>query len=647
MPGIPNETIQTILEKADIESVVGEYVQFTKRSGNNLFGLCPFHNEKTPSFSVNTTKGFYHCFGCQKSGNSIGFIMELEKMSFVEAVKYLGKKYGVEIIEDSNYRKDDSSKKKERVKKLLVEAAKFYYKAFIGPEGKTARAYTSKRAMTPAGLKSFGVGYAPEGWDNLYIHMQNLGFSDEEMSNSGLFTVSRKTGKLIDLLRNRLVFPIFNVYGEVIAFGGRVLDDSLPKYVNSPDSLVYKKKEHLYALNFAKKDRTGRLIVVEGYMDAFAMHQAGVCNAVASLGTAFTDSQLRLASKYANEIIFFFDADNAGQNAAISAIQKMMSYLKKMSGIQMRIRIAKVPDGKDPDEFIRNNGAEAFQKVINDAKDVETYLSDKAYDDNYNNGDKEGKPGLDLFNYQKDIVKYASWISDEIVRSRMATKAAFLLSAKSDILLEKINSAYDENEKQTSVLDKRQSYIDSEKEVKERNENIAAEEENNDVIEEEPVNDNTPKSEIVLFALAVALRENLADSSFIALEDVIRPKDFNSRNMQAIVTFFLNNFDVENGINEAFLINEMSKYTLNGYPAENVYISAAEKIDKDKDYKTIRGMYLSLLYKIRLNSLMKYKRHLIESLDQLPSDDREEVNNKLRKIDEKIEYIRHRSASIE
>ena len=378
---IPDNVIDEVLTRADIESVVGRYV-LLKRSGGNLWGLCPFHSEKTASFSVNPAKGIYKCFGCGKGGNAISFIMEIEHLSYPEAIRHLGGLYGVEIPE-TGYSGDNIQKEeKDRVKDILKEAAKFYYKAFNDENiGKPARDYAAKRGLTKQTLDNFGIGYSPMNWSALYDHLKHKGYKDEELLNSGIFAKSQKTNKPYDLFRGRLMFPIFDSFGTIIAFGGRALGDEKPKYINSPDSLVYNKQNHLYAMNFARKEQSKQLIVVEGYMDAIAMHSAGFKNTVAALGTSFTDSQLKLCSRYAEEVVFFFDADNAGQKAALRAIQMMMDYLKKLTGINIRIRIAKVPDGKDPDEYIKTNGAERFKEVVKNALYVEDYLLERAKND--------------------------------------------------------------------------------------------------------------------------------------------------------------------------------------------------------------------------------------------------------------------------
>ena len=464
MAQIPESVIEEILNKADIESVVGKYVSFTKRTGQNLFGLCPFHSEKTPSFSVSLNKNIYHCFGCGKGGNSIRFIMDLEHLTYPEAIRFLGNQYGVEVPEYSGSGNNENLKnRKKRVTELLNEAGKYYYKCFSEPSGKAARDYAKGRELSRDTLTAFGIGYAPDAWDSLYLHLRNKGYTDDEMKDCGLFTISKKTNRLIDLFRGRLVFPIFDAFGKIIAFGGRSLGPEMPKYVNSPDSLVYKKQEHLYALNYAKAARSEQLIIVEGYMDAISMHQAGIKNTVASLGTAFTDSQLRLAAKYAKEIVFFFDSDKAGRNAAIRAVRMMLAFLKKMSGIKIRIKIAAVPDGKDPDEYIKHNGADSFRAVVNAAKDVDDYLFSRAFDDSC---DENGK--LDTYKFQDDVITYGSWLFDDLKREKMATNAASYLGANAQTVLNRMNDLMESEENRQYEMNLRAQKRAEQEDLKER-----------------------------------------------------------------------------------------------------------------------------------------------------------------------------------
>lgn len=649
MARIPEDVIQEILSKADIESVVGRYVSFTKHSGANYLGLCPFHSEKTPSFNVNVNKGIYRCFGCNKGGNAISFIMEIEKLSYPEAIRFLGAQYGVEVPVISGGGENDGQKKlKNRVYALLTEAARFYYGSLVSSVGKPGRDYAKKRELSDAMIRTFGLGYAPDGWDNLYSHLKSKGYNDEEMKVSGLFTVSKKTGKLIDLFRGRFIFPIFDSFGKIVAFGGRSLGSEMPKYINSPDSIVYKKQEHLYALNFAKKANSNQLIICEGYMDVIAMHSAGINNAVASLGTAFTDSQLRLAARFAEEVVFFFDSDKAGQTAALRAIKMMQSYLKKMTGLKIRIKIAAVPDGKDPDEYIKNNGAQSFQNVVKNAKDVDDYLFDRAYNDNC---DENGV--LDQYRFQEDIISYASIIHDELKREKMSTNAATYLGVNYQSLLNRINDVRTSSITQQELNDKRSI-------EREYNEDISQRIAETETVVEENVDEDievvTPEikvnkyadvaylQELQLFCYAVRLKERLATD--VDMEDVLRPNDFSGENMKKIVEYFLKNFNDESGVSEAVLVDELSRHVINGERAELVYFKVSDSIRETNNMSIIRDEYLALLYAIRIKQLDRIEKAYVERLSSAPREERTEIKQRLTKLNNYRNHIRTKGANL-
>ena len=631
---IPQSTIDEVLSRADIESVVGKYVSFTKSSGQNKFGLCPFHSEKTPSFSVSTQKQIYRCFGCQKSGNAIGFIMEMEKLSFPAAVKYLGDMYGVPVEwsegeQDGSYNKD----RKKRVMSILTDAAGFYYKALNSDAGKAARDYTVKRQLSKNTLVKFGIGYAPEGFDNLYRFLRGKGYKDDELKESGLFTTA-KNGNLIDLFRGRLIVPIFDAFGKIVAFGGRVLGDELPKYVNSPDSLVYKKQKHLYALNFAKADcaKSHQLIIVEGYMDAIAMHQAGVNNAVAALGTAFTDSQLKLASSYAQEVVFFFDSDNAGKNAALKASEKMLSYLRRMTGIKIRIRIAAVPNGKDPDEYIKNDGIESFKAVVKSAKDVNDYLFSRAYDDNY-----DPDSGLDLTKFQEDIVKYGSWLYDPIKREKMATQAAQYLGARAETIvaaMERVENDTMESDREKAIKAKER---EDNAEVQKRRETAAV----------TPNADVVTREEMELFVRAVRIGPALGDETKVDRYDVLRRNDFTGKNIQDVVSFFLEHFDVKIGVRDSVLISKLSEVNFNGMKAETFYCRMCEMLPPELTPEAEVDRYKKSLYEVRKRKCSREMLKLSEMLSYTKDEaQRKELLEKSEKLDKYYQRLQQKSESL-
>lgn len=362
---IPEAFLQELKARCDLESVVSRYVNL-KKSGRGLMGLCPFHNEKTPSFHVLPEKQFFHCFGCGAGGDVITFIMKIENLSYPDAVRFLAEQTGMRVPEDEA--DSAAAALARRVLEMNREAAKFYNALLRGPEGDPGRAYFSKRRLLGKTITSFGLGYAPDRWDTLFRYLYGKGFKPEEMRAAALAEQGRG-GRWYDKFRNRVMFPIIDVRGAVVGFGGRVLDDSKPKYLNSADTPAFKKSRCLYALNAAKNGSHETLILCEGYMDVIAMHQAGFTNAVATLGTALTEDQARLMARYAKEIIVSYDSDEAGQKAANRAIGIL-------TGVGLRVRVLRIEGGKDPDEFIREHGPEAFKRQLDrSGSDVEYLIA--------------------------------------------------------------------------------------------------------------------------------------------------------------------------------------------------------------------------------------------------------------------------------
>ena len=350
----PESFLQELIERNDIVDVVGSYVRLTKKSGGNQFGLCPFHSEKTPSFSVSPSKQIYHCFGCGKGGGVINFVMEEENLTFPEAVAFLAKRVGMQLPETEN---DAESKKRRRMLDINRDAARFFYSCLSKPIGKPAVDYMAKRQLSPATATRFGLGYAPDSWDSLLKHLKGLGYSELEMFDAGLVKAGRN-GSHYDAYRNRLMFPVIDVRGDVIGFSGRILGDGEPKYLNSPETLVFNKSRNLFGLNLAKKSKSGYIILAEGNIDVVMMHQAGFDSAVASLGTSLTPEQARLISRYTNEVIIAYDADGAGQKASKRAI----GILEKLD---LKVKVLTMNGAKDPDEYIKKNGAAAFGNLLN------------------------------------------------------------------------------------------------------------------------------------------------------------------------------------------------------------------------------------------------------------------------------------------
>ena len=339
--------------RCDIVDLVSRYVSL-KKSGSNYFGLCPFHNEKTASFSVAPDKQIFHCFGCGAGGGPIRFVMKIEGLEFPDAVRFLAKQYGMEVPEDTADR--GQRQRRDRLLELMKEAARWFYAQLHAPRGKAPMEYFVRRSLSKRTMNNFGLGYAPDSFHALLDAMTAKGYTKEELFAAGLIVRSPK-GTYYDKFRNRVMFPIIDIRGDVIAFGGRVMDDSKPKYLNSPETMIFNKSRNLFAMNIAKKTKSDYFLLAEGYMDVIALHQAGFDSAVASLGTSLTEEQARLLSRYTKNVIICYDADNAGQNAA----QRAIDILGRAG---LSVRVLRIPGAKDPDEFIKEHGAEAFRKLI-------------------------------------------------------------------------------------------------------------------------------------------------------------------------------------------------------------------------------------------------------------------------------------------
>ncbi len=373
-----DELVEEIRSRNDIVSVIGSYIRLQKK-GSNHMGLCPFHNEKTPSFSVSGSKQMYHCFGCGVGGNVFTFIMEYENYSFLEALRYLAERAGIALPEqemsEEQRRQSDLRGKLLEVNKL---AAMYFYYQFKSPEGQAAYDYLTKRGLEEEVIKHFGLGYSNRYSDDLYRYLKKQGYDDEFLSQTGLVTIDERLGGR-DKFRDRVMFPIMDANHRVIGFGGRVMGNAgpeVPKYLNSPETRIFEKSRNLYGLNFAKSSRKTYLLICEGYMDVIALHQAGFTNAVAALGTAFTGFHANLLKRYTNEVLLTFDSDQAGTQAALRAIP-----LLKEAGLT--IKVVDMKPYKDPDDFIKNLGPEEYQRRIEEAKSsffFEIDVLQKGYD---------------------------------------------------------------------------------------------------------------------------------------------------------------------------------------------------------------------------------------------------------------------------
>lgn len=429
---LPDSFLQELIAKNDIESVASSYVSF-KRRGRNLVGLCPFHGEKTPSFNLYPETASFYCFGCGAGGDVITFIRKIENLSYIDAVKFLADRAGMTMPEQSY--NDVSAKQRMRILEANREAARLFYAYLYSSGGKAGLDYYHSRGYTDATIKHFGLGYAPPSFDFLRTELRKKGFHDEELVLAWLCARNRNGNGIHDIFRNRVMIPIIDVRGNVIAFGGRVLDDSKPKYLNSGETMVFKKTNNLFALNFAKQGTHENLILCEGYMDVIALHQAGFTNAVAALGTSFTADHARLLSRYTDEVVLIFDADAAGKKGA----QRAISLLRETG---LRIRLVNVPDGKDPDEFIRKNGADRFKLLLQRAaNDVEYRLMELGSKHLLNTS--EGK-----VEYLKQATLMLSELNNPLERDVYVGKLAAELSVSKDALNDQLQYQLKKRQKQ-------------------------------------------------------------------------------------------------------------------------------------------------------------------------------------------------------
>ena len=419
--------ISELRARNDIEDVVSKYVDLQYRGSRTPKALCPFHTEKTASFIVYRETQSYYCFGCGNGGDVITFIKNIERLDYAEAVRFLCERCGMTMPTDPV--DDEYLRLRRRCYEANREAARFFCGCLKTEAAAPARAYLEKRGLKPETVKSFGLGYAPDTWDSLVKYLKGKGFSEAELETFYLAKKSSKTGRAYDVFRNRLMFPIVDLRGNVVAFGGRVLDDSKPKYLNTSDTLVYKKGSGIYALNFAKNNKDRTLILCEGYMDVIAMHQAGFTNAVAALGTAFTQEQISLLSRYCDELVLSFDGDEAGQKATDRA-------LKLLANAPMKLRVMRIVGGKDPDEVIKTQGKEKMQEIISTAQnDTEFALSTAQA--KYDITTDDGKLG-----FVNEAVKILAAIPNAVERDIYISRVARSTDTAREAIVQQVRRAF-------------------------------------------------------------------------------------------------------------------------------------------------------------------------------------------------------------
>ena len=489
----PPAFLDELAARNPIEEVVGQYVNL-KRSGSNLFGLCPFHGEKTPSFSVAPDKGIYYCFGCHKGGGVINFEMEIEGLSYPDAVRALAQRVGMEVPDDEEYQ--SRYRKQERLWALAKEAARFFVTQLYAPTGAEGLRYAQSRGMSKGTLTRFGIGFAPDSWDSLCKAMRAKGYTDEELKDAGLVSVSQKNGNIFDRFRNRLMFPIIDVRGNVIGFGGRVMDNSTPKYLNSPETEIFNKRKNLFALNVAKKTKLGYLILVEGYMDAIALHQYGFDCAVASLGTSLTEEHAVLLSRYTEQVVLIYDGDEAGQNATRRAIPML-----ERAGLQ--VKVLQMRDAKDPDEFLKKFGADRFKLLLEESSNrVEYQLRaiQKKYDLNVDE---------DRVKFISEAAELVSTLGNAVQREIYGNRVAEAGKISPDAMKIEVNKAF-----------KRRQYREKRKQER---------------IDLAPAVAVQPKSRTIRYdnvrsamAEEIVLAQCLSDAAMIAETEGLKPEEFSS-----------------------------------------------------------------------------------------------------------------------
>lgn len=426
---IPQEIINQVIEQTDIVPTVEQYVKLSKKSSANYFGLCPFHSETKASFSVSPGKQIYYCFSCQRGGNVIRFVQDIENISFPEAVRMLAQRLNIDIP-DGNTRQYEKNQAERKIQQNLnLETARFFYHNIESKAGRTIKNYMKKRGFSEQTLKAFGIGYADPEWDSLVQYLTEKGFSEEDMLNSGIIRKSSRN-TLIDLFRDRVMIPIFPSHGRyIIGFGGRAVQaDDEPKYINSPETVLYHKGENLFAMNLVRQLRPlpETLIIVEGYMDVMALYQAGFPNTIASLGTALTEEQARLIDRYSKKIVLAYDSDEAGIKATLRAIQ----IFEKFS---VEIRVLNLGDSKDPDDYIKHNGRARFEALLKDADSALDFQIKLARSSATNSSGE-----LNLNQYTAQVAELLAKLDSAIMIEIYAKKLAEEINVKSDTILHDI-----------------------------------------------------------------------------------------------------------------------------------------------------------------------------------------------------------------
>ena len=541
------EIIEEIRNANDIVDVISQYVVL-KRSGRNFFGLCPFHKEKSPSFSVSPDKQIFHCFGCGVGGNVIHFISKIEGLNFVETLQTLAERAGVTLPKLENAEEDKQIALKEKIYQINEQAALFYHENLYKPEAKIAQEYIKKRKLDNNTLKNFKIGFSGKS-NELYTHLRQLGFKEEEIVASNLVSKTREGG-YIDRFRGRLMFPIQDIRNKTIAFGGRVLDDSKPKYINSPEGLVYSKGRHLYGLNIAKKEKLSNIIIVEGYMDCISLHQRGITNAVASLGTALTEAQGRLLRRYGEKVIISYDADGAGQSAT-------MRGLDILNNLGCDLRILQMDGAKDPDEYVIKYGSGRFNLLVDNA------ISLIEFKIKILRQSSTMEATNDKIKFLNEVAKILSAVNNKMEQEVYIDKIAQEYNISKEAIYAQINKLQYQNSQGSKILEAGQ--------IKRIKPSI--------IIEENGITETVQKREKIIIWLLI----NNPETTYRNLKDRIQPSDLKVEKNQKIVKKLYEEYQNGN-ININQILNTFEEQEVNyitGIMAENMEITDITKAIKD------------------------------------------------------------------
>ena len=543
-----DELLDEIKSKNDIVDIVSQYVVL-KRTGRNYMGLCPFHKEKSGSFCVSPDKQIFHCFGCGVGGNVFHFISKIENLNFKESVEMLANRAGVELPVSGNFEDDKLAKLKSRVYEVNKCAAEFYHENLYKPTAKPGQEYVKKRHLDNKTLKAFKIGYSGR-FNELYTELKSKGFTEEEILASCLVN-KNPDGKFIDRFRNRLMFPIFDTHERVIAFGGRVLDDSKPKYINSPEDIVYSKGRHLFAFNIARKYNSKTIIMVEGYMDAVSLHQRGIHNAVASLGTALTEAQGRLLRRSCEKVIIGYDADGAGQAATLRGLEILQN-------LGCDIRILQIEGAKDPDEFVVKYGPERFQMYVDKAISLVEFkvkMLKKSLDlDNVN----------DKIKFLNEVAKIVAKVENSMEREVYVDKISLEYKVSKDAIYAEINKLLYANSRTEQKLEKKVVPV----------KNVTVQQ------DEQPVDEKTKRLE----SLVIYLLINYPDKSFERLKKLINNNVIKIERNKAIINKLYEehekgNINIENILD--LFEDEITVNYLSGIMSSDFEITDVDKCIED------------------------------------------------------------------